>query len=143
MVFPFCVLTVLGNWMLCLNNVKRSFTVIFDPNASQQESDLPSLGPGTSTPDGVVQLHVYPCTYTNKLMCPRSSRTDRDAPIKQRVSPYPAPTTGPRQGAAIRLMRVSIWPIRITGSWKYLAGSWWEANLHFIVILIDIRENAI
>ena len=24
----------------------------------------------------------------------------------------------------IRLMRVSIWPIRITVSWKYLAGSW-------------------
>ena len=24
----------------------------------------------------------------------------------------------------IHLMRVSLWPIRITGSWKYLAGSW-------------------
>ena len=38
-------------------------------------------------------------------------------------------------------MRVSIWPIRIAGSWVYLAGSWKEATSCFIVILIDIREN--
>ena len=32
-------------------------------------------------------------------------------------------------------------PIRVAGSWEYLAGSRRESTSHFIVILIDIREN--
>ena len=35
---------------------------------------------------------------------------------------------------AIRLMRVSLWLIRRTGSWRYLAGSWRETTPNLIVI---------
>ena len=38
-------------------------------------------------------------------------------------------------------MRVSIWPIRIAGSWGYMTGSWWEITPYFTDISIDIREN--
>ena len=38
-------------------------------------------------------------------------------------------------------MKTSIVPIRVAGSWEYLARSKREATSHFIVILIDIREN--
>ena len=38
-------------------------------------------------------------------------------------------------------IRVPLQPIRIAGSWGYLAGSWREARPHLIVILISIRED--
>ena len=41
----------------------------------------------------------------------------------------------------IRHMRVPFWPIRRTGSWGYLAGSWREATPNVIIILINVREN--
>ena len=41
----------------------------------------------------------------------------------------------------IRHVRVPVWPIRIAGSWAYLARSWSKATPCFIVILITIREN--
>ena len=44
---------------------------------------------------------------------------------------------------SIRLMRVSIWPIRIAGSWGYYTGSWREAILHVIVILISTALDKI
>ena len=40
-----------------------------------------------------------------------------------------------------RYMRVSIGPIGTAENWGYLVGSWREATLHIIVILVYIREN--
>ena len=40
-------------------------------------------------------------------------------------------------------MKVSIWPIRATERWGNSAGGWRETTSHFIVILINIRENNI
>ena len=41
----------------------------------------------------------------------------------------------------VRLMRVSIWPIRRTGMFRYLVRSWSETTPRFIAILINIRKN--
>ena len=41
----------------------------------------------------------------------------------------------------IRHMRVPIFPMKRTGSLGYLAGSWRETTPHFIIILINLREN--
>ena len=38
-------------------------------------------------------------------------------------------------------MMVNICPIRRAESWGYLAGSWGETTLHFVIILIDIKGN--
>ena len=38
-------------------------------------------------------------------------------------------------------MRVSVWPNRRAGSWKYLAGSWRQATFHYTVIFTNTGHN--
>ena len=46
---------------------------------------------------------------------------------------------GDNQGQPIRHMRVPIYPIKTTGSWWYLTGSWRETTPYFMVILLNVR----
>ena len=42
---------------------------------------------------------------------------------------------------SIRLMRVSFQPIKMTGSWMYMTGSWKEATLHKADIWTILGKN--
>ena len=41
----------------------------------------------------------------------------------------------------VRYMKVPSGPMRRTGSWGYLAGSWRKATPHCIIIVMNIKEN--
>ena len=45
------------------------------------------------------------------------------------------------ESACIRHMKVSVYPIRLAGSWVYLTRSWREATQHFIVIQVYMITN--
>ena len=46
-----------------------------------------------------------------------------------------------REGAGIPRMRVTNQPIRLTGCWEYLSGSWGEATPLKIAIFINIKTE--